>query len=76
MPKIRVLGGENPREIRVDQESAGLKNSGGGGGAWDEPLCLEQLGEMFCFGFLMHKCPHSSPRVCCDIVTSRSVMLL
>ena len=31
VPKIRVLGGENPRKIRVDQQSAGLKNSGGGG---------------------------------------------
>ena len=37
-------------------------------GAWDEPLCLGRLGEMFYFGFLMHKCPHSisSPHVCCD----------
>ena len=63
-----MLGGENPRKIRVDQQSAGLKNSEGGGGAWDEPLCLERLGETFCFGFLMHKCPHiiCSPHVCCD----------
>ena len=47
VPKIRVLGGENPRKIRVDQESAGLKDLGGGGGGWDESLCLERrLGEM------------------------------
>ena len=67
VPKIRVFGGENPRKIRVGQESVGLNDWG----AWDEPLCLKRrIEEMLCFGFLMRKCPRilSNPRACCDNV--------
>ena len=31
VPKIRVFGAENPRKIRVGQESVGLNDWGGGG---------------------------------------------